>query len=114
MQRSTARPARAMVPRPPAGEPPSPSHLTGEQVEFFDANGYLVLRQWVGGELLARLQAAGQTWIERGLRAGRDDADYEDYVFAKRPTGRVMFRVSYLHDKGEPASLELLGSPAVL
>ena len=37
-----------------------------------------------------------------------------DWLFADRPLGTVMWRVDYIHGKGEPASLELLGSRAVL
>src|SRR5579875_4108692 len=39
---------------------------------------------------------------------------YGDYVFAHRSQGPVMYRVNYLHNKGQAASLELLGSPYVL
>ncbi len=105
----------AAAPQQGAGQPDqSPSHLTGEQVRFFDENGYLILRNWITGDLLRRLQRAGETWIAQGLRAEDDDPQYADYVFARRPHGRVMFRVNYVHDHGEPASLELLGSPQVL
>lgn len=89
----------------------SPHHLTREQVEFFDANGYLILRQWITGELLMRLQSAGHRWIEDGLRLGRS---HPDYAFAQRSDKEVFFRVDYLHDKGEPSALELLGAPQVL
>jgi hypothetical protein len=91
----------------------SPYHLTDEQIAFFDANGYLILRGWIPPELLSRLQAAGAAWIEQGMNAP-GDPDSDDYRFAPRPNGRVMFRVNYLHNKGQPASLELLGSPYVL
>jgi ectoine hydroxylase-related dioxygenase (phytanoyl-CoA dioxygenase family) len=104
--------------------PRSPFHLTQEQVRFFDQNGYLVLKQWITGELLLRLQAAGQRWIAKGedLRARQlakelDQEELEqvdDLAFAKRQDGEVFFRVNYLHNKGEVASLELLGSPQVL
>ena len=33
-------------------------HLTPEQIAFFDENGYLILRNWVTGELLQRLQGS--------------------------------------------------------
>jgi ectoine hydroxylase-related dioxygenase (phytanoyl-CoA dioxygenase family) len=109
------------VPLPPR----SPFHLSEDQIRFFDENGYLVLRQWITGDLLERLQASGDRWIERGetLRARQlageplkpDDADLlNDLAFAKRPGAEVFFRVNYLHNKGETSSLELLGSPQVL
>ncbi len=99
----------------------SPFHLDEEQIRFFDDHGYLVLRKWIAGSLLERLQAAGDRWIEQGREWGRSHLDAHggdqregDFAFAKRETGRVLFRVNYLHAKGEPASLELLGSPMVL
>jgi ectoine hydroxylase-related dioxygenase (phytanoyl-CoA dioxygenase family) len=112
-------------PRPAPVAPRSPFHLSEDQIRFFDENGYLVLKQLITGELLERLQAAGDRWIERGetLRAKQlegtplepDEADLlSDLAFAKRPGAEVFFRVNYLHNKGEAASLELLGSPQVL
>jgi ectoine hydroxylase-related dioxygenase (phytanoyl-CoA dioxygenase family) len=111
------------LPEPRAAR--SPFHLSEEQVRFFDENGYLVLKQWITGDLLERLQVAGERWIERGeaLRARQraleqlepSDADLlNDLTFAKRPGAEVFFRVNYLHNKGEDSSLELLGSPQVL
>jgi len=85
-------------------------HLTPDQLTFFDANGYLILRNWITGELLERLQEAGHAWIEAGLKNSED----EDFRFADREVGRVMYRVDYLHDKGYAASLEMLGSSQVL
>jgi ectoine hydroxylase-related dioxygenase (phytanoyl-CoA dioxygenase family) len=96
-------------PLPLAGAPRSAFHLSSEQIEFFDTHGYLILRQWVTGELLSRLQAAGASWIEQG-----QTSDDPDFTFAERGGKRVMFRVNYLHQKNQAASLELLGSPQVL
>ncbi|GAC1363487.1 MAG: hypothetical protein NVSMB44_20780 [Ktedonobacteraceae bacterium] len=92
----------------------SPYHLSAEQIAFFDENGYLILRNWIPQELLARLQAAATVWIEQGMQAREGDPASVDYVFARREHGRVMFRVNYVHDKGQAASLELLGSPQLL
>ena len=92
----------------------SPYHLSEEQVRFFDENGYLILREWITGDLLHQLQRAGETWIAQGLRAEDDDPRHGDFAFAQRPHGRVLFRVNYVHDHGEPASLAVLGSPQVL
>lgn len=102
-------------------QPASRYHLTPEQVRQFDEQGFLVLRQRITGELLRRAQAAGQRWIDDGLAyrqanppGGADDRRRLDYIFAPRPSGQVFFRVNYVHEKGDPVSLELLGSPMVL
>jgi ectoine hydroxylase-related dioxygenase (phytanoyl-CoA dioxygenase family) len=112
-------------PLPAPRAPRSPFHLTEDQIRFFDENGYLVLKQWITGELLERLRDSGTRWIERGetLRARQlageplephETALLGDLAFAKRPGAEVFFRVNYLHGKGEDSSLELLGSPQVL
>jgi ectoine hydroxylase-related dioxygenase (phytanoyl-CoA dioxygenase family) len=89
-------------------------HLTPEQIAFFDENGYLVLKNWIPAPMLERLQAAGRAWIADGLRATPDHPDMRDFHFAARTNGRTMYRVDYVHNKGQAASLELLGSPQVL
>jgi ectoine hydroxylase-related dioxygenase (phytanoyl-CoA dioxygenase family) len=110
----------------PAPQPPrTPYHLTEEQVRFFDENGYLVLKQWITGDLLKRLQQAGDDWIAEGetlrekQREGEtltpeEEETLRDLVFAKRSEGEVFFRVNYLHAKEQEVSLDLLGSPQVL
>ncbi|MFC7844337.1 phytanoyl-CoA dioxygenase family protein [Streptomyces sp. NPDC057382] len=95
----------------PAATAMSPHHLTPEQVAFFDEHGYLVLRDRIPEDLLGRLKRAAEHWTASALRPPQDE---QDYHFADRPGGRVLFRVDYLHGKREAASLELLGSPAVL
>jgi len=86
--------------------------LTPAQVEQFDLDGYLVLRQRIDAALLARLRAASERWMTDGLAQGPQSGS--DWLFADRPTGRSMWRVDYIHSKGELTSLELLGSRAVL
>ncbi len=86
--------------------------LTSEQVQAFDRDGYLVLRQRIDGDLLRRLQDASQRWMAAGVAGGA--APGSDFLFANRSGGQTLWRVDYLHDKGEAASLELLGSRAVL
>ena len=94
----------------------SPFHLTIEQVRFFDENGYLILRGWIQGSLLTRLQEAASAWIQQGLdqQIREDFPTNQDFVFRETHGKQVMFRVDYLHNKGYSASLELLGSPQVL
>lgn len=108
----------ASVPGPPVERVPhadsaaaTPYHLAPDQIRFFDEQGYLVLRNRVQGRLLERLRAAGQAWIRDGLRL--DGAD-DDFKFQTVNGERTMFRVDYVHNKNQPASLELLGCPEVL
>jgi hypothetical protein len=93
---------------------PSPHHLTSEQLADFDRDGYLVLRGRVPADLLGRLSDAADEWIERGRRLGDGGAGAEDFQWATRPSGRVPYRVNYIHAKAGTASLELLGSPELL
>lgn len=113
------------LPLPEPVAPRSSFHLSQEQVRFFDENGYLVLKNWITGDLLARLQKAGDAWIAQGetLRqkqnggvplSEEEEEVARDLVFAKRTDGEVFFRVNYLHNQKEGVSLELLGSPQVL
>lgn len=87
--------------------------LSAEQLAFYDANGYLLLRNWIPKPMLERLQAAGDVWIADGMNAGEDDPHEPDYRFVENSNGKTMWRVDYIHNKGQAASLELLGSPVV-
>ncbi len=91
-----------------------PHHLTAEQVDQFDRDGYLILKNWIPTDLLDRLQDAAERWIDRGRSSDASDPRAGDYLWADRGGRRTMFRVDYLHDKDEGASLELLGSPEML
>ncbi|WP_148615575.1 phytanoyl-CoA dioxygenase family protein [Nocardioides rubriscoriae] len=113
---SAATPDPAPAPAPTLAPTPTGHtayHLDEEQLGRFDRDGYLVLPGTITGDLLQRLRAAADRWIEHGRTVG-DTPEQRDFGFADRPSGRVMFRIDYLHDKGEPASLELLGSPELL
>ncbi len=102
-----------LLPTPVAdpGFPSSKYHLTLDQLRFFDENGYVILHDLIQGDLLARLQTASEGWIQQGLELTRED---EDYRFKIENGKRIFYRVDYLHDKGYPVSLELLGSPQIL
>jgi ectoine hydroxylase-related dioxygenase (phytanoyl-CoA dioxygenase family) len=82
--------------------------LSDEQIASFDRDGYLVLRGLVPPALLQRLRNAAERWV---AQASEDDADH---LYATRDGSRALWRIDYLHAKGEHASLELLGSPEVL
>src|SRR5262245_10674702 len=98
----------------PSQSPRTPYHLTQDQLQFFDDNGYLILRQWIPPKLMERVRAAADAWIEHGLSATPDDPLYSDFGWKKGPNGRTFYAVGYLHNMGESASLELLGSPQVM
>jgi len=89
-------------------------HLTPEQVRFFDDNGYLILRNRIPADVVQRLRDAADAWIGAADGLPEDDPRLEDHRFANRPSGRVLFRVDYLHGKQQAASLELLGCPEML
>ena len=89
-------------------------HLTAEEIAHFDEHGYVILRNRISGPLLERLQRASVRWIADGHALESESDGDGDYNFATRPSGRVLFRINYLHNKGEAASLELLGSPEML
>ncbi|MFD6415808.1 phytanoyl-CoA dioxygenase family protein [Streptomyces sp. NPDC060194] len=93
---------------------PSPWALSDEEIASFDAQGYLVLRDRIPRDLVERLASASERWTAAGRRSAGDPSAAVDYEFAERPGGRRLFRVNYLHGKGEPASLELLGAPELL
>ena len=86
--------------------------LTTVQIAQFDRDGYLVLKQRIDPSLISRLHTASERWMADGMTQGPQKDS--DWLFADRPTGRTMWRVDYIHSKGESASLELLGSRAVL
>jgi len=88
--------------------------LTQEQIESFDEQGFLVLRNRVPAGMLTRLQHAADDWITAGKQAHVLGQADDDYRFVARGQDEVMFRVDYLHNKGRAASLELLGSPQIL
>lgn len=45
-------------------------HLSDQQIEFFDQNGHLILRNCVPAELFHKLQDATLRMISRGKAAG--------------------------------------------
>lgn len=104
----------------PAATPPSARvdardyHLTAEEIVQFDRDGYLVLKGRIPAPLLERLRDAADRWIAEGHARGPADDSAVDYQWAMRGGAQRLFRIDYLHSKGEDASLELLGSPAVL
>jgi phytanoyl-CoA hydroxylase len=92
-----------------------PAYLLAQaQIDSFDEQGFLKLRNWIPSGMLGRLQEAADEWITAGKESHELGQGDDDYRFATRDGREVMFRVDYLHNKGRAASLELLGSPEIL
>lgn len=108
----TADTSAAASAAPPVA--PRDYHLTPEEIAHFDEQGYVILRNRISGPLLEKLQRASTRWIADGHALENETDGDGDYNFATRPSGRVLFRINYLHNKQEAASLELLGSPEML
>lgn len=85
--------------------------LEADQLDFFDRNGYLMLRGLVPPAMIDRLRADSAAWMAAGREAGADPGDYH---VARRDGVSVPFRIDYVHEKSGTASLELLGSPQLL
>ncbi|MGW8885916.1 phytanoyl-CoA dioxygenase family protein [Streptomyces sp. NPDC055749] len=98
----------------PPSDTRNPLFLNAEEIAAFDEQGYLILRERIPQDLRQRLADASARWIANGRQLAEDSSADGDFGFADRPGGRRLFRVNYLHAKGEAASLELLGSPELL
>ncbi|MGN9811660.1 phytanoyl-CoA dioxygenase family protein [Micromonospora sp. BQ11] len=88
--------------------------LTDDDVRLFDDQGFLILRGRIPTSLVNRLRDAAQNWVTAGRAESTDESQRSDYQFVDRSGSRSLFRVDYLHAKGEVASLELLGAPELL
>ena len=73
-----------------------------------------MLKGRIPGRCSARLQDAAEDGSRMPARSTKADAPRRGLPYAERGGERRMFRVDYLHGKRSAASLELLGSPAVL
>jgi hypothetical protein len=113
----------AEVDLPPPGSTSGTPPLSEEQVAAYERDGYLGLPGYVGGEWLARLQAAAARWVEESRSLTRSDSrfDLEPGHCAERPRLR-RFTAPVDHDpdvaafalSGPAAELAvaLLGAPA--
>lgn len=86
--------------------------ITDEEVQCFHDNGYLIVRQALGQEELAQLQAATAELVEYGSETVRDNRDYA-YGTGHRTGKPVLKRIEYVIDKKE-ACKALLGNPFIL
>lgn len=93
-----------------------PYHLSEDEIRQFDEKGYLLLRNRIHPDTLQRLQEASDRWIADGRAVADDPEPDPDFYYrdGRDGGGRRLFRVNFIHAKGNPASLELLGSPEML
>ena len=87
-------------------------HLSEEQINFFNENGYLILRKWVPGDLLKYLQDASDKWIEEAHEK-IESGDYMHYGYVTKENRNIITRINFINSKGKNESLEFLGSPYV-
>jgi hypothetical protein len=93
------------------------TRISDEQLAQFDRHGFLVLRRWIPDDVVDRLRTACDAWVDLGGQVQRGEVERQDagdWKYTERAHGPLMFRIDYLHAKGHPASLELLGSPEIL
>jgi ectoine hydroxylase-related dioxygenase (phytanoyl-CoA dioxygenase family) len=88
------------------------SCITDEQAQYFLDNGFLVIRNVIGGEELKRIQQEMMGLVEKGAAGVKGDPDFMYGKGAK--TGQdVLRRVEYVIDKSDPMKA-LLGHPFIL
>ena len=68
----------------------APYLLTDDAVRSFEKNGYVVLRNRIPADLLARLHAAATTWVAEGREISEDDPGAVDYHYANRMASRCI------------------------
>ena len=86
--------------------------ISDEEAGFFLDNGYLIIRDAIRGEELARLQAAMDDLTAFGSAEVRDDPDFS-YGDGHRSGGKVLRRIEYVIDKRDECKV-LLGNPFIL
>lgn len=86
--------------------------ISDEDAAFFHDNGYLIIRQAIGGEELRRVQAAMMELTEYGSAEVRSHPDYA-YGVGHKTGGKVLKRVEYVVDKRDEMKV-LMGNPFVL
>lgn len=89
-------------------------HLTQSQIDEFDEQGYLFLRQWIPMDFVDQVRKAADAAIDLAVKnAGNGDIPTDTHVAWKDDVpyvGAIIHPHRYMY----PASLALLGSPWVL
>ena len=85
--------------------------LTVEEIEQFDTNGFVVVRNGISNAWVAQLQIAAEAWIETGFERKRSGEPMSEHGIIVQQEGEFVFSVEKLHNKSRIESLELLGHP---
>lgn len=81
--------------------------ITDEEIQFFDENGYVVLRGVIQWDELAEIQRDGQRLIDEILSGGPAD------VWCRRGPEGIPYYLTYLHSHPNTFSLCLLAHPFI-
>ena len=81
--------------------------ITNEEIQFFDENGYVILRGVIQPDELAEMQRESQRLIDEILSGGPADA------WCLRGPEGIPYYLTYLHSHPNTFSLRLLGHPFV-
>lgn len=87
--------------------------LSGEEIDSFDRDGYLVLRNRVPQEMIERLSDAADDSISKGLRLHGSLEQSERYAYSITESDQYVIRVNDLFREDDPIFLELLGSEPI-
>src|SRR4051812_40659497 len=89
-----------------------PRVISDEEAQFFNANGYLIVRGVLKGEELSRVQSAMQELYDYGAAEVRPDPDY-GYGKGHVSGNKTLARIEYVIDKNDDMKI-LLGNPFIL
>lgn len=89
--------------------------LSSEQQQFFERNGYLILKDCVSADVLGRLQEASEQWLHDVQQLHEQGLFTPDAAIIPGSDGKQhCIRINCVHTKGNTVSLEVLGLPALI
>lgn len=89
-------------------------HLSKEQIDEFDQQGFLLLRQWIPTDFVARIRKSADSALDLAVQNALAGKNNTDICVSWKDGDPFVSAVIHPHRYMYPASLELLGSPWVL
>ncbi len=89
-------------------------HLSKAQIDEFDEQGFLLLRQWIPTDFVTRVHNVAESAIDLALKNASDGQKNSDMCVTWKNGDPFVGAIIHPHRYMYPASLELLGSPWVL